>query len=1063
MKKVFLSIFISLFIISAFAQTNSYTRADTIHLTNTAKNTTVLIDGKLRVLRATAGSGTDSVYSKGSDGFVHLIKVTSGSFINNSTTLQTGATFNIKYGRADSTFVIGHLTDTTRRAFTVERLVSGVGVTSKFASTLFPGAIITASDGINPTVGMGVRINFEPFFTPDNGATNFNIWNDHRWTHDFGDSTFVLKGKSGPDSLHTSVNAKMLQLSNSHITYAVGNIASRYGSELSVRDPNSVYNGLFFYGPDGYIEIFQENSTGHFKGFEVDSAKALFTNTIDGAPLTTNADTAQMSTTPTAFVTNEWVLGHLPSGGGGGITNLTGDGTAAGPGSAALTLATVNSSPGTFGDATHVPTVTVNGKGLATTVTSTAITFPVTASNSVTFTNKSGNISQWTNDSGYITSAPTAANPTASVGGSPVNGSAITFMRSDAAPKADTSILQTILNLFPKTDTRYYTKTASDARYEVPLTFTSGLTRTSNTVKADTSVLQTVLNFFPKGDTRYAKISALPAGANPTASAGTTAVNGSATTFMRSDAAPKVDSTAFTTKALISTYLTKAQILALGYITGNQTISFAPTGDVTGSTTGTTSLTPVLSISNSAVIGKVLTGYTSGAGTVTSTDNILQAIQKLNGNITAKVNISDTSAMLSNYIPRLVNSTIPTIKTFTKAPIFQQNSIATTLTDGAFLQNNTASTSGVPVQQSPSLHFGAQVWNTTATAANNFADGVIYIKPVSGSTPSSVMTFGLSRTTSSTPSYLTNMTLDNLGNLVLSDGTHTGASFSAGTGLTISDAGGIAIGGSQISMANNLFTIGTTSGNFYLPNASFTNNMTNASLLFGGASNVAARIMMMGTGSAVPAVNGSSAAYIIGTEDVTRAASGTHALFAQFVGKPLTVSGAGAATITNTATFFGQGASTATVTGKNYDAWFIGQNRMSGLQVDTLTASKVVFTDASKNLTSTGIGTSSQYIAGDGSLATIGSKPHVIFTPTTGGTVALTNNQYNIINPAGALLALTVNLPSSPANNDCVFIKFTQNVTTVTYSGGTVVDGITAPTAGGLTVLTYDSASTSWY
>lgn len=95
--------------------------------------------------------------------------------------------------------------------------------------------------------------------------------------------------------------------------------------------------------------------------------------------------------------------------------------------------------------------------------------------------------------------------------------------------------------------------------------------------------------------------------------------------------------------------------------------------------------------------------------------------------------------------------------------------------------------------------------------------------------------------------------------------------------------------------------------------------------------------------------------------------------------------------------------------------------------------------------------------------ASWGQKPHTIFTPTTGGTVALINNQYNIINPAGALLALTVNLPSAPANNDCVFIKFTQNVTTVTYGNGVVVDGITAPTAGGLTVLTYDSGTTSWY
>ncbi len=70
---------------------------------------------------------------------------------------------------------------------------------------------------------------------------------------------------------------------------------------------------------------------------------------------------------------------------------------------------------------------------------------------------------------------------------------------------------------------------------------------------------------------------------------------------------------------------------------------------------------------------------------------------------------------------------------------------------------------------------------------------------------------------------------------------------------------------------------------------------------------------------------------------------------------------------------------------------------------------------------------------------------HTIFTPTTGGTVNLINKQYNIINPAGA------------------YIKFTQTISTVTYGNGTVVDGITAPTAGGLTVLVYDSGTTSWY
>lgn len=42
---------------------------------------------------------------------------------------------------------------------------------------------------------------------------------------------------------------------------------------------------------------------------------------------------------------------------------------------------------------------------------------------------------------------------------------------------------------------------------------------------------------------------------------------------------------------------------------------------------------PNPTLSNSAVIGKTLTGYTSGAGTVSSADSILSAIQKLDGNI----------------------------------------------------------------------------------------------------------------------------------------------------------------------------------------------------------------------------------------------------------------------------------------------------------------------------------------------------------------------------------------------------------------------------------------------
>lgn len=68
-----------------------------------------------------------------------------------------------------------------------------------------------------------------------------------------------------------------------------------------------------------------------------------------------------------------------------------------------------------------------------------------------------------------------------------------------------------------------------------------------------------------------------------------------------------------------------------GTNTGDQTITL--TGEATGSGTGSFAVT----LTNSAVIGKVLTGFAAGAGVVAATDTILQAINKLVGNIAALV------------------------------------------------------------------------------------------------------------------------------------------------------------------------------------------------------------------------------------------------------------------------------------------------------------------------------------------------------------------------------------------------------------------------------------------
>jgi hypothetical protein len=75
---------------------------------------------------------------------------------------------------------------------------------------------------------------------------------------------------------------------------------------------------------------------------------------------------------------------------------------------------------------------------------------------------------------------------------------------------------------------------------------------------------------------------------------------------------------------------------------GTVTLNANLTGEATSSGSNAVTLT------NSAVIGKVLTGYVSGAGTVAATDTILQAIQKLNGNDATNANLTGVITSVGN-------------------------------------------------------------------------------------------------------------------------------------------------------------------------------------------------------------------------------------------------------------------------------------------------------------------------------------------------------------------------------------------------------------------------------
>lgn len=117
-----------------------------------------------------------------------------------------------------------------------------------------------------------------------------------------------------------------------------------------------------------------------------------------------------------------------------------------------------------------------------------------------------------------------------------------------------------------------------------------------------------------------------------------------------------------TAVAALSTVNTIAGMVSItsstfvGSLTGNASgTSSGFTGTLGGEVTGSQSATVV---TNAAVIGKVITGFTGAAGTVTASDSVLSAINKLSGNIALKEDaISSTNYKVGVAVTGAANGT----------------------------------------------------------------------------------------------------------------------------------------------------------------------------------------------------------------------------------------------------------------------------------------------------------------------------------------------------------------------------------------------------------------------
>lgn len=453
----------------------------------------------------------------------------------------------------------------------------------------------------------------------------------------------------------------------------------------------------------------------------------------------------------------------------------------------------------------------------------------------------------------------------------------------------------------------------------------------------DTSILAT------KGYVA-AQIAAIP-GATVTASSTTTFTNKNLTsgtntfpTFNQNTTGTAANITG-TTNSTITTL--SALSLPYSQVTGTPTIPTAanPTNLITYSANNGSSpnfdRSDATHAADSTVIRTVANSY-SLSGMQTKLNNY--------------VKYTDTATFLGNYIPRLVNSTIPSIKTFTAAPIFlqtaigtgtvtsssdanttaatsgnQQNSgihwwagqgynpttttsqetkmgiyfqpvqgttptgnlifassvngsapatratlnfsgafalggsgsiftnarsgLTTTVSDGLLINDPTASTSVATIENSGSVHLQAHLWNTTATAADNFADATMYLTGTSGTSPNPILTFGVGIGTTSNSSPTTRATLDGSGIFAVSNVTLSG---------------------------NNALQTGSTfETSDFASSGTAANARTTAGVEIGGVSTMS-RVLINGGSAASPAANNPYTNFIIGnTAGIILPATGT--------------------------------------------------------------------------------------------------------------------------------------------------------------------------------------------